>query len=132
MKCACWISLLLVVFGLWPLPGEAWPTPLQVVQERAYRLGVFLVVDALVENPSSRRVDWAEVSVEFYNFFDELVRLEHTLVRPPTLGPSQMGALRVVTPFSDAIRKVRYRFTWRQDGEQFQTVVKRDIRMRDP
>lgn len=125
-------SLFLIALTLWPVSGEAWTTALLVIQDRAYRVGVFLVVDALVENASSRRVDWAEVSVEFYNFFDELVRLEHTLVRPPTLGPSQTGSLRVATPFSDTIRKVRYRFTWRQNGEQLQSVVKRDITFRDP
>lgn len=46
-------SLLLVAFGLWPVLAQAGPPTLHVVQDRAYRLGVFLVVDALVENTSS-------------------------------------------------------------------------------
>lgn len=86
-----------------------------------------MVVDALVKNISPRRVQWVEVSVEFYNFFDELMSVEHTVLRPLTLGPGQIGALRVVTPFSHKARKIAYRFTWQQDSEQFQDVARRDI-----
>ena len=119
-----WLGPSLVALGLslvlsGPL-AEAGESALRVVQERAYRVGVFLVVDAIVENVAPARVDDAEVSVEFYTFFDELVSLEHTWIRPHTLGPRQRGSLRVVTPYSDAVRKIRYRFTWRQDHEQFQ------------
>ncbi len=115
-----WASLISVALALRAVPAEAGTTPLQVVQDRAYRRGVFMVVDALVENISSRRVEGVKVSVEFYTFSDELVSLEHTALHPPTLGPGQKGTLRVVTPYSDLVRKIRYRFTWRQHGEQFQ------------
>ena len=71
---------------------DSTPT-LHVFQDRAYRLGVFLVVDALVENTSPRRVEAVEISLEFYNFFDELVSVEHTIVRPVILGPGQTGTL---------------------------------------
>lgn len=117
-------TLLLLALGLTlalaPASAEPGQSALRVIQERAYREGVFLVVDALVENVAPVRVDATEVSVEFYTFFDELVSLEHTLVRPPTLGPGQKGTLRVITPYSDAVRKIRYRFTWWQDHAQFQ------------
>ncbi|MBI4610468.1 MAG: hypothetical protein HY726_15835 [Candidatus Rokubacteria bacterium] len=100
--------------------GRAGTTALRVVQDRAYRVGVFLVVDALVENISPRRVDGAEVSVEFYTFFDQLVSLEHTVLRPARIEPGQKATLRVATPNSDSVRKIRYRFTWRENAEQFQ------------
>ena len=109
-----------MALALWSATGEACTGTLRVVQDRTYRAGVFLVVDAIAENLSPRRVDWAEVSVEFYNFFDELLSLEYTALQPPTLGPGQKGTFRVVTPFSDDVRKIRYRFTWWQDREQFQ------------
>jgi len=100
---------------------HAGATAVCIVQDRVYRQGVFLVVDAVVENVSPRRVDWAEVSVEFHNFFDELLSAEHTVLQPPTLGPGQRAVLRVATPFTEAVRKLRYRFTWRQAGEQLQS-----------
>lgn len=118
----CYASLLFIVLALCPEPSEAWTTALRIVQDRVYRSGVFLVVDAIVENNSTRRVDWAEVSVEFYNFFDQLVSLEHTVLRPPALEPGQKGTLRVATPYSNTVRKIRYRFTWWQDREQFQNL----------
>jgi len=122
-----WVSFL-VVLALWLMRGEASATSFQVVQDRSYRLGFFLVVDALVENVSPRWVEWAEVSLEFYDFFDKLVSVEHTAVRPYSLGPGQKGTVRVVTPFNEAVRKIHYRFTWQQDREQFQNVVQRPIR----
>lgn len=64
-----------------------------MVEDRTYRRGALLVVDALMENISPGHVDGTEVSVEFYNFFAELVSLEYTVVRPPTLGPGHKGAL---------------------------------------
>lgn len=114
-------SPFIVAVVLWPVWGAAWTTPLRVLQDHVYRLGVFLAVEGIVENVSTRRVDRAEVSVEFYNFFDELVSAEYTVLRPPTLGPGQKGTLRVVTPYSDAVRKIRYRFTWRENHVQFQS-----------
>ncbi len=121
------VSLLAMLMPLYPAPSVAQPLALAIVQDRVYRAGVFLVVDALVANQSPRRVEAADVSVEFCNFFDELIRVEVTTLIPATLGPGQAAALRVVTPYSDAVRKIRYRFTWRQDGEQRQAVEKRDI-----
>lgn len=115
----------LALFG--PAPGAAEPPTLAVVQDRVYRADVYLAVDALVQNLSSRGTEAVEVSVEFYNFFDELISVEHTLVAPTRLGPSQVGALRVVTLAHEALRKVQYRFTWRQDGEQLQAVERRHI-----
>ncbi|MGH7331350.1 MAG: hypothetical protein ACREKS_01120 [Candidatus Rokuibacteriota bacterium] len=56
----------------------AQPLAFAIVQDRVYRAGVFLAVDALVENQSPRNVEGTEVLVEFYNFFDELVRVEPT------------------------------------------------------
>lgn len=67
--------------------------------------------------------------VEFYNFFDELVRVEATALSPATLGSGHVAGLRAVTPYSEAVRKIRYRFTWSRGGERFQLVEKRDIWM---
>jgi hypothetical protein len=105
------------------------PVALAIVQDRIYRAGVFLIVDALVENRSLRNVERAQVAVELDNFFDELVRMEPAALSPATLAPGQVAALRAVTPYSETARKIRYRFTWWQDGEQFQAVEKRDIWM---
>jgi hypothetical protein len=117
-----WANFLFVFLVLWLVPSEAWTTTLRVVREGAYQSGPFLVVDAIAENNSSHWVDWAEVSVEFYNFFDKLISLEQTVLRPPILGPGQKGTLRVITPYNDTVRKIRYRFTWWQDSEQFQNL----------
>jgi hypothetical protein len=68
-----------------------------------------------------------EATVELRDFFGALVSAEHTVASPPTLGPGQGGVLRVVTPFREAVRRLHYRFTWRQAGEQIQSVVRRDI-----
>ena len=108
-----------------PRPGRS--EPVTILEDRVYRAGVFLVVDGLVRNVTGGRVDDVEATVEFRDFFGALVRIESTIAAPSTLGPGQVGALRVVTPYSDAVRKLDYRFTWRQNGEQFQTVVRRDI-----
>ncbi len=116
-------SLLAVVLTL-VLPrtsAESGQSAIRVIQDRAYQVGMTLVVEAIVENVTPARVERAEVSVEFYTFLDELVRLEHTRVRPPSLGPGQRRTLRVVTPYSDSVRKIRYRFTWRQNHQQFQS-----------
>ncbi len=117
-------SLLAALILALPHPrasAESGQSALRVVQDHAHRDGVFLVVEAIVENVAPARLDGAGVSVEFYNFFDELVSLKHTPVRPPTLRPGQKGTLRVVMPYTDAVRKIRYRFTWRRDHEQFQS-----------
>ena len=49
------------------------------------------------------------------------------MVRPVTLGAGQVDMLRVFVPFSDAVRKVEYRFTWRQNGSMLQSSLRRDI-----
>jgi hypothetical protein len=98
-----------------------------LVQDRVYRSGPYLVVDALIENRTAEPAGGIEVSVEFYGFFGELVRAEYTVAAPATVGPGQIAALRVVTPHSDAVRRLQYRFTWRQDGRQLQAALKRDI-----
>lgn len=116
----CLVALSLLAGMIWPGLGETSTNPLRIVQDRTYRLGVFLVTDAVVQNASPRRVDWAEVSVEYYSYFDELRSVEHTVLRPSALGSGQRATLRVATPFNEAVRKIRYRFTWQQDQEQFQ------------
>ncbi len=121
------VALLTALALLWPVSGLAELPTITVLQDRVYRADIYLAIDALVQNKSSRGTEAIEVSVEFYNFFDELVTVEHTLVAPTSLGPSQVGALRVVTLYSDALRKIHYRFTWRQDGAQWQTVERRHI-----
>ncbi len=93
---------------------------LRVVQDRVSRLGAFLLVDAIVENTTAGPIEAAEVSVEFSSFFDELLGVEHAVLGPASLGPGQKASFRVATPFSEAIRKIRYRFTWRAGGEQLQ------------
>jgi hypothetical protein len=100
--------------------AEARTSALLVSHHHTYREGVFLVMDALVDNVSSGMVDWAEVAVEFYNFFDELLRVEHAVLRPPTLAPGQRAAFRVATPWTDDVRKIRVRFTWWAGGRQLQ------------
>jgi len=109
------------------LPRPAHGEPIVILDDRVYRAGVFLVVDGRVRNLTEARVDDLQATVEFRDFFGALLRIEHTVATPPTLGAGHVGALRVVTPYSDAVRTLDYRFTWRQDGEQFQTAVRRDI-----
>jgi hypothetical protein len=103
-----------------------------IVQDRIYRSGVFFVVDALVENRSTSRVEGVEVLVEFYNFFDELLRVEQGVLGPSTLGPGRVAALRAVTPYGEALRaetlrKLHYRFTWTQSFQQIQEVQRREV-----
>lgn len=123
------LILLVVVAAvvLMVLPGRAAGYPIEIVEDRIYRLGVFLVVDSLVANRSDRRIDGIEATVEFRDFFGAVLRVEYTVARPLTLGPDHVGALRVATPYSEGVRSLHYRFTWRQNGEQFQSVVRRDI-----
>jgi hypothetical protein len=109
------------------LPAPAAGYPIEIVEDRVYRVGVFLVVDSLVANRSERRIDGVEATVEFRDFFGGVLRVEYTVARPLTLGPGHVGALRVATPHSEDVRSLHYRFTWQQDGEQFQSVVRRDI-----
>lgn len=109
-----------------------WPTsslsePVAIVQDRVYRVGIHLVVDTLIENRTANPMESVEALVEFRNFFGELVSVEYTVAAPPVLGPGHVAALRVVTPYSDAVRKLYYRFTWRHNGEQTQTIMQRDI-----
>lgn len=123
---------LLVVTGLLailvvPLPQTALGDPIAIVEDRVYREGVFLVVDALVANKTTQRIEGVEATVEFHDFFGKVKRVEHTWARPLTLGPGQVGALRVVTPYSEGVRRLLYRFTWWQNGAQVQAVVRRDI-----
>lgn len=109
------------------LPQTAFGGPIAIVDDRVYREGVFLVVDALVANKMTQRIEGVEVTVEFHDFFGKVKRVEHTWASPLALGPGQLGALRVVTPYSEGVRRLLYRFTWRQNGAQFQAVVRRDI-----
>jgi hypothetical protein len=108
-------------------PQTALGQTISIVEDSVYRAGVFLVVDALIANQATQRIDGVEATIEFHDFFGALVRAEYTVARPGTLGPGHLGALRVVTPYSDAVRRLHYRFTWRQNGEQVQSVVRRDI-----
>jgi len=119
------LSLSAIVVSL--LPQTALGDPIAILEDRVYRAGVFLVVDALVANQTTQRIEGVEATVEFRDFFGALVRAEHTVASPGTLGPGQSGVLRVVTPYSEAVRSLDYRFTWRQTGEQVQSVVRRDI-----
>jgi hypothetical protein len=111
-----------------PAPGLAADEAIQVTQDRVYREGVFLVVDALVENHTGAYIDGVEATVVFLDFFDALVRAEHTVLSPVTLAPGQTASLRVAVPYSDVVRKLEYRFTWRQQGVQLQSSVRRDTR----
>ncbi len=120
-------SLLPVLMLLWPVPSSAESPSIVVLQDRVYRAGVYLAIDALVRNELPWRVEAIEASIEFYNHFDELVSVEQTLVNPASLGPGHVGALRVVALYSDAVRKIHYRFTWRQGDEQIQAVEARYV-----
>jgi hypothetical protein len=117
------LSAILVAF----LPQTALGDPIAIVEDRVYREGVFLVVAALVANKTNQRIEGVEATVEFHDFFGKVKRVEHTWASPLTLGPGQIGALRVVTPYSDGVRRLLYRFTWWQNGAQLQAVVRRDI-----
>lgn len=121
------IALSLAGVVLILVPRSALGIPITIVQDRIYRMGVFLVVDALVANQTAGQVHGVEVTVEFRDFFGDLIRVEHTVARPVTLGPGDVGSLRVVTPYGEGVRRLAYRFTWREDGEQFQAVVTRDV-----
>jgi hypothetical protein len=127
MVCRLTLPVVVAAVALSALPHPAVGHPIVVVEDRVYRAGVFLVVDSLVANRSDRRIDGVEATVEFRDFFGAVLRVEHTVARPLTLGSDHVGSLRVVTPYSEAVRSLHYRFTWREDGEQFQTVVRRDI-----
>lgn len=112
-------------------PGAA--VPFVVVEQRLYRYESLLVDDVLVANTSHVAVDGIHVSVEFYNFFDELLRAERTILTPPILPAGGRASFRVATPFTQDVRKVAYRFTGRRgfDGgypETFQAVVVCDAR----
>ena len=100
---------------------------LAVTQDRVYREGVFLVVDALVQNDTGAYIDGVEATVVFLDFFDTLLRAEPTVLTPVTLAPGQSASLRVAVPYTDNVRKLEYRFTWRQQGTQLQSSVRRDI-----
>jgi hypothetical protein len=98
-----------------------------VTQDRVYREGVYLVVDALVQNETGAYIDGVETTVVFLDFFDTLVRAEHTVLSPVTLAPGQSASLRVAVPYNDNVRKLEYRFTWRAQGTQLQSRARRDI-----
>jgi len=106
-------------------PGS--PPALCVVADHAHREGVVLVVDALVKNISGRPLTRAEVSVESYTYFGDLLGAEDTVVRPDRLEPGQEGTVLVFTPWQDRIEKLRYLITWRQAGRQYQGSVERGI-----
>lgn len=120
------LSLLLATLVSF-LPQPALGDPIALVEDRVYRVGVFLVVDALLTNKTTHRIEGIEATVEFHDFFGKVKRAEHTWARPLTLGPGQVGALRVVTPYSDEVRRLLFRFTWWQNGAQFQAFVRRDV-----
>jgi hypothetical protein len=124
-RLACALTMMAVV--LVPSTARARDAALEITQDRVYREGVFLVVDALIENHTGAYIDGIEATVVFLDFFDALVRAEHTVLRPVTLAPGQSASLRVAVPYHDAVRKLEYRFTWRQQGAQIQASVRRDI-----
>jgi hypothetical protein len=119
--------LLSVVLLALPLSVASAGEPIRITDDRVYREGVFLLVDALVQNGTGHFIDGAEVTVVFLDHFDALVRSEHTVLRPLSLAPGQTASLRVAVPFHDSVRKLEYRFTWREDGGQLQSRVRRDI-----
>jgi len=49
------------------------------------------------------------------------------VVSPVALAPGQTASLRVAVPYTDGVRKLEYRFTWRQQGTQLQSSARRDI-----
>lgn len=106
-------------------PAASRTAVLCVVQERAYREGVFLIVDALAENVSSTALDRIEVGVTLENYFGELLGHATGRLQPVLLEPGQEGSLRVVVPFHDRISRLRYRFTWLSNGRQEQAAVVR-------
>src|SRR4029453_5922467 len=81
-----------------PAPGLAADEAIQVTQDRVYREGVFLVVDALVENDTGAYIDGVEATVVFLDFFDTLVRAEHTVLSPVTLAPGHTDSPRRALP----------------------------------
>lgn len=126
-----WLGCVLSMVGalLLASPRPAIANPITVIGDRVYREGVFLVVDALIANRTGAHIEGVEATVVFLDFFDALVRAEHTVLRPVMLAPDQVGSLRIAVPYSDAVRKLEYRFTWRRNGSQFQLLVRRDIWM---
>ncbi|HKZ04697.1 MAG TPA: hypothetical protein VJU81_04430 [Methylomirabilota bacterium] len=120
-------GLLSVVLLLVPVSGASAGDPIRITDDRVYREGVFLLLDALVQNGTGRSIDGVEVTVVFLDFFDALVRVEHTVLRPLSLAPGQVASLRIAVPFHDSVRKLEYRFTWREEGSQLQSRVRRDI-----
>jgi hypothetical protein len=121
------VMLSLSVIPVALLSQAALGEPIAIFEDHVYREGVFLVVDTLIANKTNQRIEGVEATVEFHDFFGKVKRVEHTWASPLTLGPGQIGALRVVTPYSDGVRRLLYRFTWWQNGAQFQAVVRRDI-----
>lgn len=105
-------------------------TALRVVDQRLYRYYTFLVDDAVVANAASAPVEHVHVSVEFYNFFDELLRAERTILTPLVLPAGALASFRVSTPFPENLRKVAYRFTGRSEAGTFQTLVVCDADVR--
>lgn len=109
-----------------PPPGAPRP-PLEIARDRVYRSGPLLVVDAVVASTAPRPLVAVQVSVEFLDFFGDLLSVEDAPVRPGTLDPGHEGALRVVTPFDARLRRLRYRFSWQEDGAARQVAVERDV-----
>ena len=109
------------------LPQIRVDPPITILHDRIYRLGPYLAVDGVAENAGDRAVEGLEVSVEFYDFFGGLLSVEHGLLRPPSLMPGQKSTYRVVTPFSEEMRRIRYRFTWRANGQQFQSELETTV-----
>lgn len=97
--------------------------PFQIVEQRLFRYDGLLIDDVLVANTSLAAIDSVHVSVEFYSFFNELLRAERTLLTPPVLPPGSGASFRVATPWTQDARKIAYRFTGRRDTATFQSLV---------
>ena len=98
-------------------------TPLLVVEQRLFRHDGLLVGDVVVANVDRGVIQNVHVSVEFYDFFGELLRAERTVLTPPALHPAYHASFRVATPFTQQVRTVAYRFTGLRPSGTFQSLV---------
>lgn len=63
-----------------------------VAEDRVYREGAFVVVDALLRNVSTRPIAHVEVEVAFYAGSSHLEAVEDSVLRPDRLEPGQEGS----------------------------------------